>query len=376
MEANKPEGAWSSTELLQNVERGIADQRTRPARGSWTRPGLTSRRRGPIVAVGVAVVILVPVVTLMLMVRGTSDSDVATTPAPTTVVAPIVTDVSAVPFYARFPEGEIIHDDEWAVVVFHRPPSCIPPLANLLEVADQSVVGRCGPPTISGTATWNDGPQVDAQPTETTYAGLGEVPVWLAPWPLIEQLAADGALSRREMLDIHTRIEATATSYVERSGSGVLDIAGSGQLADGRPFSFSASHGDGETAASIELPFALEPVTTQSLVGEWASEFEHIEFFEDGTLWISYIRVSAYGSLRPKSAELLPSGVTGVAFGEGSYRLSAGLVTMIEGDSGLCPGVPLPGTYFAQIGEDGMLTLDIVDDECGRTGHAPLSPVG
>jgi hypothetical protein len=336
-----------------------------------------SRRRGSIVAVGAAVVVLLPVLALLLFLRGTGEPDVATTAPPTTVVEPVQTDASAVPFYARFPSGQIVHDAEWAVIVFYRPPDCIPPSVNLLDLFDSAVVADCGPITVDGVATWETGPDFDSAPSETMYSGLGEVPVWLVPWPLVEQFAADGDLTRRELLSLQTRVEATATTYQERSGQDALEITGSGELADGRGFSFAASGDGAAPSVSVELPGEVGAISIDDLVGVWENQFIRVEFLDGGRLSISYTRSSAYANAGPpEPPSELDNGVTGLFFGEGTYELRSGIVTLTQSTGDMCRAGDGPGVYFAQVDEAGELLLDRISDECDRAGSAPLSRVG
>ncbi len=85
----------------------------------------------------------------------------ADTPADTPAVAeenagPIQIDSGGeVPFYARFGENETFDDGEHAVIVFYRPPECIPPDFNLnqfFHFPDESGPGAfaCGPATTTG----------------------------------------------------------------------------------------------------------------------------------------------------------------------------------------------------------------------------------
>jgi len=323
-------------------------------------------------------VVLVPVLALMLFLRGPSGSDVATTISPPTtgVRESVTTDASTVPFYARFSEGEILHNEDWAVIVFYRPPNCVPPAMNLLDIPESAAVEDCGPATVSGSAIWDVDPS--AEPAlETVFTGLGSVPVWLAPWPLVEAVAADGDLTRRELLSMQTRVEATATTYQERSGPDTLEITGSGELADGRGFSFAASGDGAAPRISVELPGEVGAISIDDLVGAWENQFVRVEFFNGGRLSIAYTRSSAYPFVGPpEPPSELENGVTGLFFGEGTYELRSGIVTLTQSTGDMCSADDGPGVYFAQIGEAGELLLDQINDKCYRAGSVPLSRVG
>jgi len=382
-ESEKPEAAWSSSTILEHIDRGVADQGASTTAATQFLPtGVTSRRRGSVVAMGAALVVLLPVLALMLFLRGAGESDVATTQPPTTqppptVLEPITTDASAVPFYARFPEGQILHDEDWAVIVFHRPPNCIPPAMNLLDIPPSAVVEDCGPPAVTGTATWDTGPDVDPAPTESVFTGLGSVPVWLAPWPLVEAVASDGNLTRRELLSMQTRIEASATTYLERSGPDSMEVTGSGRLADGRAFSFAASRDGSVLQTTVEVPHDADTISSDDLFGVWENQFIRVEFLRDGTHAVSYVRSSSWANMGPAEAPAeLRTGVNGLFFSEGRYELTSGVVTMTQTDGDMCRAVDDPAIYLAYINEDGQLLFDLISDECGRLGGVPLTRAG
>jgi hypothetical protein len=66
-----------------------------------------------------------------------------------------------VPFYARFGMEDIYHDEEWAVIVFYRPPNCVPEDFNMLRFfdcpsEDDPGAFACGPATTRSTETWEN----------------------------------------------------------------------------------------------------------------------------------------------------------------------------------------------------------------------------
>jgi hypothetical protein len=113
-----------------------------------------------------------------------------------------------VPFYARISTigtpDQIFHDDQWAVIVFYRPPECVPDDFNLLGFFDfpgPSGPGAfaCNPPTTDGFNLWRTGPGVDAAPFLAVTHGLGAVPVWFISWPELEAAVQDGVLTMGEL---------------------------------------------------------------------------------------------------------------------------------------------------------------------------------
>ncbi len=136
----------------------------------------------------------------------TMSAMVATTaPASATVR---LEDGGDVPFYARITTigepDQVFHDDEWAVIVFYRPPSCVPKDFNLLAFFDfpgPSGPGAfgCNPPTTAGFNLWHNGPGIDAAPYLSVTHGLGAVPVWFISWRALQVAIGDGVLTMAEL---------------------------------------------------------------------------------------------------------------------------------------------------------------------------------
>ena len=76
-----------------------------------------------------------------------------------------------VPFYARLVRGEIYHTDDWAAIVFYRPPTCIPANFNLLDFFDIPGAFECNPPTTDGFAIWEHGPETVLRPCCQSFTG-------------------------------------------------------------------------------------------------------------------------------------------------------------------------------------------------------------
>jgi hypothetical protein len=150
-----------------------------------------------------------------------------------------------VPFYARLGLNEYYHTDDWAAVVFYRPPTCIPPDFNLLDFFDVPDAFDCNPPTTAGFEIWEHDPLTDPDPKMTELKGLGAVPVWFVGWPALQVAMADNMLTIGELGDLHPLI-GSASDYHEtlRPTGGVnvstIEINARGTLADGQFFTFHA----------------------------------------------------------------------------------------------------------------------------------------
>jgi len=149
------------------------------------------------------------------------------------------------PAYARFGRAEIYRSDEWAVIVFYRPPTCIPAAFNLLDFYDFNAFG-CTPPTTDGFMIWEHGPDVDPAPMRIQLHGLGAVPVWFVSWPDLQTAIEDDSLTIEELAGLGSLITGTAGHYQESlhvlgvSNVGKIEFTASGTLADGRSFQVEA----------------------------------------------------------------------------------------------------------------------------------------
>jgi hypothetical protein len=188
--------------------------------------------------------------------------------AASSVLAAVIIDSDGqVPFYARIVDGEIINDGEWAVVVFYRPPSCIPAEFNLLGFFDfPSEAGPgafgCNPPTTDSVEYWQNGPGIDFAPVMAKFRGLGAVPVWFVSWPEIEAAVADDVLTIGELESLPSLRVGSADYYRETlrpSGSPSpgpygIQYTARGELEDGGLFRVMVSLVDGEGTVRIALP--------------------------------------------------------------------------------------------------------------------------
>jgi hypothetical protein len=152
----------------------------------------------------------------------------------------------AVPFYARLERGGIYHTDDWAGIVFYRPPMCIPEDFNLLDFFDIPRVFDCNPPTTDGFAIWEHGPGIDAAPLLVELHGLGAVPVWFVRWPALQAAIADDTLTIGELVSLQPLV-GSATAYQEtlrptgEVKASTFELNARGWLVGGRSFQFEAT---------------------------------------------------------------------------------------------------------------------------------------
>jgi hypothetical protein len=150
------------------------------------------------------------------------------------------------PIYARIEPGLVIHTDDWAAIVFYRPPECVPEDFNLLDVYDwpesDDDLGAfgCTPPTTDGFIIWSGEPGL-SNPIQIKLWGLGAVPVWFVAWPELEAALDDGSLTVLELQAMASLLKGSASSYTETlHPDGVkvpmINLVALGILEDGRSF--------------------------------------------------------------------------------------------------------------------------------------------
>ena len=144
------------------------------------------------------------------------------------------------PFYARIePGGGVYHTEEWAVIIFYRPPECIPDDFNFFDFFDFNAFA-CTPYTTEGFTIWKNGPS-DPAPIQVKLFGLGAVPVWFVPWPVMKSVIADGLLTITE-LEALSPLIGYADFYEETlhpsggSHPSMGEFTAQGDLEDGRAF--------------------------------------------------------------------------------------------------------------------------------------------
>lgn len=144
------------------------------------------------------------------------------------------------PFYARIEPNFVVHTDDWAAIVFYRPPRCVPDDFNLLELYDFDNFFKCNPPTTDGFIIWSGEPGL-SNPIQIKLWGLGAVPVWFVAWPELEQALGDGSLTMPELRAMESLLIGSASFYTETlHPDGVkvpmINYVAHGALDDGRSF--------------------------------------------------------------------------------------------------------------------------------------------
>lgn len=202
----------------------------------------------------------VPIVTLALVVPPALAEDGLTRTTWPSVEDP------GVPFYARVEGTNVVHDGEWAAIVFYRDPGCVPGEFNLLDFFDAPVAFGCSL-TVEGSSLWLGEPFVGA-PKIAKVRGTGAVPVWFAPFSSFEAATQDGVLTVEELAGLEGLIMGTASRFGETlhphplppelGGGGhnvpKITLTAHGQLDDGRAFSLAFTEVNDETRA-VEIAF-------------------------------------------------------------------------------------------------------------------------
>lgn len=140
-----------------------------------------------------------------------------------------------------FIDGEVfaIHDEEWAVVVFWRPPEDIPAGHDLFNDIDPDVFDS--EKLIKGFIMLDDNGDL----IMTEVHGLGEIRVWFVDWAGLQAAGSDGHLFIEELTALDP-LAGIATFFEERNHvAGVhqvshLTTVARGTLEDGRKFDVEA----------------------------------------------------------------------------------------------------------------------------------------
>lgn len=159
-----------------------------------------------------------------------------------------------VPFYARFGENETFSDGEWTVIVFYRPPDCIPADFNLNQFFhfpgnDSPGAFACAPPTTTSVEYWANGPETDPAPLIAEMTGRGAVPVWFIAQTQVEQAMADGIVTIDELAASPSLLKGEAANYTEllhpgqSNAESLIQFAAEGALEDNRTFTVDVSYG-------------------------------------------------------------------------------------------------------------------------------------
>lgn len=146
------------------------------------------------------------------------------------------------PAYARIERGESFHNDEWAVIIFYRPPDCVPDDFNLLDFYDFEHAFECTPPTTDGFIVWSGEPGV-SNPIQVRLHENGLVPVWFVNWGELQGAIADDILTVPELEALPSLQIGFADNYSETLHPTSEDVAipminyfATGSLLDGRSF--------------------------------------------------------------------------------------------------------------------------------------------
>jgi hypothetical protein len=154
-----------------------------------------------------------------------------------------------VPFYARLERGYTFTNGEWVAVIFYRPPNCIPPDFNLLNLFDFQSCWLYGPPTTDGFSIWKD-PETDMAPIFQFLQGLGAVPVWFVTLSDYQAIVSDDVITIGELVELPSRKVGYASFYQETlrpAGGAVTNtmlIEAHGSLADGTLIKLQIEHTD------------------------------------------------------------------------------------------------------------------------------------
>jgi hypothetical protein len=162
-------------------------------------------------------------------------------------------DVPGPPIYAQishlpgFDVGEYYHTDEWAAVVFHRDPACVPPAFNLLDGFDLPAVFGCRL-SIQGFEIWHAPFSEGIAPIEVRGWGLGAVPIYFVSWRELQTAVSDRLLTIGELRTLPSLTIGAASSFHLGIRPGLFTLPGiemfaRGVLRDGRQFQFEASAG-------------------------------------------------------------------------------------------------------------------------------------
>jgi hypothetical protein len=159
----------------------------------------------------------------------------------TSALANIRIEGGNVPFYARFALDEFYYDEGLVVIVFYRPPTCIPADFNLLDFYDAPRAFDCSPQTTEGFEIWENGPDIDPEPRLTELHGLGAVPVWFASLPELQAEMADGIVTIGDLTALNPMIGSASIFHETlRFGKpiprGTLEINAKGELSNGQIF--------------------------------------------------------------------------------------------------------------------------------------------
>ncbi len=147
-------------------------------------------------------------------------------------------------FYARIEQKTILHTNEWAVIIFYRPPECVPDDFNLLDFFSADAPD-CAPLTMDGFKIQSGGPAPST--IQIQLNGLGAVPVWFVAWSEFQTAVTDGVVTMGELEALPSLLVGSASFYRETQNPGrvgqkspMSNYTAKGLLEDGRSFNVHA----------------------------------------------------------------------------------------------------------------------------------------
>ncbi len=159
------------------------------------------------------------------------------------------------PIYMR--AGNILNqffvEDGWLVLPFYRNPACVRTDFNLLQIFDVPAAFSC-PLTVNGFYMIEKDAPLGTFPIIVQSTGTA-VPFWFVRWTDFQTAAADGVVTIGELQALNPLV-GTADKFREtlrpRMDNHLVQINASGQLNDGRSFSFHVTH-VGDQTKTINL---------------------------------------------------------------------------------------------------------------------------
>lgn len=150
------------------------------------------------------------------------------------------------PVYARVERPFLVHDGQYAAIVFYRDPACVPEDFNLLDNVDlegfpfDARAFRC-PVTVEGFQLWTSYP-FPGPPNLVFTQGTGAVPVWLVAWAELQSALTDDELTIGELRSMASLQTGYATHFQETlklspsAQTQSLNFIASGAISDGKSF--------------------------------------------------------------------------------------------------------------------------------------------
>jgi hypothetical protein len=169
-----------------------------------------------------------------------------------------------VPFYARFGTNETFSDGDNTVIIFYRPPGCIPADFNMMQFfhfPDENSPGAfgCQPTTTDGYELWEGEPGSGPAPIRTQLWGRGAGPVWFVNTAELQALIDDDGVVTITDLESLSPLKGIAGKYYEvlhpsqSNEKPLIIFRAEGELQGGGSFWARASIIDGEGPTRIHI---------------------------------------------------------------------------------------------------------------------------